>query len=310
MRVLAALALALAPAAALANGGVDLSVRPVEIAAPADGPLEFAGAIALRAQDPRFGGLSDFLLDADGEGFVAVSDAGYWAVGRLIRDRGRLAGAEITRYERIRGADGGTMARARRDTEAIERAPGGGFYVAFERDHRVSHFADVGAAEGEIFRAPAFRGMSINAGIESLAAAPTGEVYAIKEGRLPDRNGSPVWLVGGPGGLHARLPLWGHDYLTDVDFGPDGRLYLLARRFSLFGGFTVNIARLPGMPEGEAHDLEPEELLELTAAEGSDNFEGLEVWRDGEGRTRLTLISDDNFNPLQKSLVMEFILRE
>jgi hypothetical protein len=298
------------PLAANGDGTLDLTVREVDLALPAAGPLEFAGAIELRAQDVRFGGLSGFVLDQDGEGFVAVSDAGYWAVGRLARTNGRLTGARITRYERFRAADGGVMPRALRDAEAIARHPDGGYLVSFERDHRVSRFADVGAPEGEVFRANNWRVMSINAGIESLVAAPGGPVYAIKEGRLPDRNGSPVWIVGQPDRLAARLPLRGHDYLTAADFGPDGRLYVLERRFSLFGGFTINIQRYPRMPASEADQLSPELLLTLTAAEGADNMEGLEVWRDAGGRTRLTLISDDNFNPLQRTLAMEFILRE
>jgi hypothetical protein len=307
------LALGLAACGPPAGGGDDalrVSATPVEFTIPADSPLQFAGAIALRSQDPRFGGLSGFALDDDGEGFVAISDAGYWAVGRLERTDGRLTGAHITRYERLRGPDGAPMDRALRDSEAVVRHPDGGYLVAFERNHRVSRFADVGAPEGEAFRAAGWRGMQINSGVESLVAAPTGQVYAIKEGRLPDRNGSPVWLVGAPDGLHARLPLWGHRYVTEADFGPDGRLYVLARWFSLFGGFSFNIQRYAGMPEGEAHDVPVETLLTLTAAEGADNMEGLQVWRDTEGRTRLTLISDDNFNPLQQTLAMEFILRE
>jgi hypothetical protein len=41
-----------------------------------------------------------------------------------------------------------------------------------------------------------------------------------------------------------------------------------------------------------------------------DNMEGISVWRDGDGRTRVTLISDDNFFPLQQTMLVEYVLAE
>jgi hypothetical protein len=39
-----------------------------------------------------------------------------------------------------------------------------------------------------------------------------------------------------------------------------------------------------------------------------DNMEGLAVHRDAQGRTILTLISDDNYSILQRTLLLEFAL--
>jgi hypothetical protein len=41
-----------------------------------------------------------------------------------------------------------------------------------------------------------------------------------------------------------------------------------------------------------------------------DNMEGLSVHRDGNGEIVLTLISDDNFFPLQRTLLLQFTLIE
>ena len=41
-----------------------------------------------------------------------------------------------------------------------------------------------------------------------------------------------------------------------------------------------------------------------------DNMEALGVHRDGAGRTILTVMSDDNFNPLQRTLLLQFALTE
>jgi hypothetical protein len=41
-----------------------------------------------------------------------------------------------------------------------------------------------------------------------------------------------------------------------------------------------------------------------------DNFEGLGLHRAASGETVLTLVSDDNFSPLQRTLLMQFTLLE
>ena len=44
------------------------------------------------------------------------------------------------------------------------------------------------------------------------------------------------------------------------------------------------------------------------SASGIENMEGIAVWRDASGRTRLTLISDDNFTGLLRTLLLDFVV--
>ena len=41
-----------------------------------------------------------------------------------------------------------------------------------------------------------------------------------------------------------------------------------------------------------------------------DNMEGLSVHRAADGALVLTLISDDNFSPLQRTLLLQFTLAD
>ena len=41
-----------------------------------------------------------------------------------------------------------------------------------------------------------------------------------------------------------------------------------------------------------------------------DNMEGIAVHRAASGETILTLMSDDNFSPLQRTLIMQFAMPE
>ena len=50
------------------------------------------------------------------------------------------------------------------------------------------------------------------------------------------------------------------------------------------------------------------ELIFADMASQVDNMEGLSVHRDASGALVLTLISDDNFSPLQRTLLLQFTL--
>ena len=49
-------------------------------------------------------------------------------------------------------------------------------------------------------------------------------------------------------------------------------------------------------------------LAELSLPLSVDNFEALAVRPDGAGGWHLFLLSDDNFNPLQRTLLLQFQL--
>jgi hypothetical protein len=52
----------------------------------------------------------------------------------------------------------------------------------------------------------------------------------------------------------------------------------------------------------------PEELAWLATPYAVDNLEGLAATKGARGETLLWLISDDNFNPLQRNILLLFEL--
>ena len=48
-------------------------------------------------------------------------------------------------------------------------------------------------------------------------------------------------------------------------------------------------------------------MLEASMADQIDNMEGLAVSTDADGRMRVTLVSDDNQNVFQRTLLLEFV---
>ena len=143
--------------------------------------------------------------------------------------------------------------------------------------------------------------MSSNSGLEALAPLPGGRLVAIAEGELP--GGFPVFVTTETGRLiEGRLPRTSRHDVTGADLGPEGRLYLVLRDYIPLIGVSIRIQRYRLTASGLPDPASREDLAIFDEASGIDNMEGIAVWTDVNGRTRLTLISDNNFNSLQRTL--------
>jgi len=106
-------------------------------------------------------------------------------------------------------------------------------------------------------------------------------------------------------------------YVTNDKFRPtgaatmaNGDVLVLERRFTLRAGVAVRIGRLKGTSIRAGARLRPQIIAELRPPLTVDNFEGIEVHQSADGRNWIYIISDDNFSPLQRNLLMMFELME
>ena len=158
-----------------------------------------------------------------------------------------------------------------------------------------------------------------NRGLEALTALPDGRILAITEempasgdpGRPEARSTYAAW-IGRPGAWRAIgwRPAPGH-LATDAAALPDGGALVLERFFSLFGGITARITRVSAAALADPAAgtiLEGEELIRLDGVLPPENYEGIAATRHA-GRTLVAVISDDNENALQRTLLLLFELR-
>ena len=82
---------------------------------------------------------------------------------------------------------------------------------------------------------------------------------------------------------------------------PGGDVLALERRYTVADGPSARLLRITGAAILPGATLAGVELARLAEPLTVDNFEGLAVGRDASGRMIVTLVSDDNFNPLQRS---------
>ena len=283
----------------------------------AGGDLRWRGGLLLSAEDPRFGGLSDLVISSDGTRLTAVTDAGRWVTARLSYDKaGNLAGIADSQWGALRDTRGLLLTgKARQDAEALTRLADGSLLVAFEHHHRLRRFPPAQAAGDGLAGVPkpvdrpgGLAAAGTNGGIEALVALAGDRLLAFTEGQSI-ASGYAVYLRDGAG-LWQGLALKpkGLFYPTGAAQLPSDDVILLERRFTLLGGLSARLRRIPLAAIQPGALLDGIEIAELRPPLTLDNFEGVAVHRLGDGTTRITLLSDDNFSPLQRSLIVQFDL--
>lgn len=290
------LRLALALLAALA--------APAAAGEPAPAAVE-TGRLTWRGDFSGFGAWSGIEVSDDGIRFTAVSDRGRYATGRLVRDGDRLTAVELIAQGPLLDPRGNPVAGRDVDAEGLATGPDGTLLVSFEANHRVWAYPDIAGPATPIPGPRDFRSLQNNSALEALAADADGAVYAI-----PERSGKldrpfPVYRrKDGAWSIPFSVPRRPPHLVTGADIGPDGRLYVLERDFQGLLGFASRVRSFAITPEG----LSDETLLLDSRLATYDNLEGISVWRDADGGLRMTLISDDNLNFLQRTEIVEFRL--
>lgn len=283
------------------------------------GALLFRSGLVLNSTHPAFGGLSGLWRSPDGARLVAVSDRAWWLTANVVRPDGRAAGLEHAFMAPILGADGRPLAGTRAyDTEALAIADGLA-YVGIERVHEVRRFAwdrDGVRARGVPLALPAEVGaLPANESLEAVAVAPrdhplAGAVVAIAERARPgDAAPTRGWVVTGSRPFAFDVARSEGFDITDMTFLPSGDALLLERRFRLLSGVACRIRRLARDAFRPDAIVDGETIFQADRDAAIDNMEGMAVHRDpASGETVLTLISDDNFSPLQQTVLLEFTL--
>jgi len=293
------------------------------------GKLVFMGGLELKSSDSRFGGLSGLLVSKDGRSLLAVSDRGYWVGATLDYKNDRIASVQNLLIAPLLDTDGGDMtmlSKADADAEALTEIPGSGLVVSFEGNHRLWHYgATIGNAMNIKRPLPLPLPVDVvhtvselpsNGGLESLAALADGTVMAISERGFDDAKETVRgWLFGQYGVQSLTYRVKDSFLPTDLAALPNGDVLVLERRFNLLQGLSSRVRLIKSdavraASRGEEKPLEAETVATLAFPYNIDNMEGMAVRQDEKGRTIIYLVSDDNYNPLQRTLLMMFRLEE
>lgn len=285
------------------------------------GSLTFLGGIELISADRNIGGLSGLLsLDRGGE-ILGVTDNGLWFAATIEQDPdGGPVGLSNARYTSLLGPDGKTLRNQwGHDTEALT-FDGTNLFVTAERANAIYRYPwplKTGKERmiGELTVPKEIKSLRGSKGLEALAAGPegtplAGTLVAIAERGKSEIADLPGFLIKGEKTQFFTVEKSDRYDATDAAFLPNGDLLLLERRFNLRDLVGMRLRRFAAAQLKPDAVLSGDILLEADYGYQIDNMEALAVHVDGEGRTILTLLSDNNRSLLQRTLLLRFHLAE
>lgn len=256
---------------------------PVALDARQFGSFQLVGAWKLTSNDPRFGGLSALAIDRGR--LLALTDSGILI--RFDRPGKRSGPAEIG--ELPDGPGSGSFKR-NRDSEGLLSDPAGrGWWVTFENRHSLWLFDR--NFRRALWRLPLDRyGWRPNLGVEGLAP---------EDGALllfPETGHSLLRVTGG---RVRQMPIdHARGRISDAAAVGPGRVLAIERRLTPLGfrNALVTVERV-----GTGYRFGRRIALPVSPI---DNVEAIAVEPLPGGKLRLWLLTDDNFQPPLRTLLI------
>jgi len=308
-----------------APASIEVNARPIPAFDRSDrsrvrfGALEYRSGLVLTSRFPGFGGLSGIRLDPKGERFISFSDKGNWFTGSIVYQGREMTGLADVEAAPMLGPDGKPIqTRGWYDTESI--ALDGPFvYIGLERVNRVLRFdfsKGFTRSRGEVVPLPpAASRLPNNKGLEALVFVPkgmplAGTLIAISERGLDAKGNLIAFLVGGPTPGQFGLRRTENFDISDAVLLASGELLVLERKFSWLAGLGIRIRRIALASLAPGAVIDGPSIFQADLGNEVDNMEGIDAHVTPEGDTVLTMVSDDNFSPLQRTLLLQFTLME
>lgn len=287
------------------------------------GNLHYMGGVKISSSKRRFGGISSLVISPDGHQVLAVSDRGLWLTADMIYDQDKhlvdMTNARMAPLHNLPGQ------KSTGDAEAVTAVDGAGYVVSFEDPHVLRYFQaaqpdDYGslfsARAQEITFAPdlpeSYAALPENLGIEALTTLSDGRMLAFSENTLlkEGKNQAQGWIIG-----HGKIEALSFEISpsyrpTDMATLPNGDILVLERHFSLAKGMAARLTRISAMDIKAGRVLKGDVIADLAYPFNMDNMEALAIRQNEAGETIIYIMSDDNYNRLQRTLLMMFRIDE
>jgi hypothetical protein len=272
------------------------------------GALLYLGGWELGSDSPRFGGIS--ALHVEGGEAIALSDAG--TLFRFALPAGRGEGR--VRIVPLPSGPGPARRKSNRDTESMVIG-GPWLWAGFERHNMIWRYRRADLAAIASARPEPMRRWGVNSGPEAMTRLADGRFLVLGEGLNDLKAFSDAVLFDGDPALAGTPAFWlryrrvpGYR-ATDAAVLPDGRLIILNRRFAWLEGWSAMVTIADGRGLRAGATIEGRVVAALRPPASVDNMEALSVTVEN-GRTIVWIASDDNFFPLQRTLLLKFALVE
>ncbi len=271
---------------------IEVKANPVKFFQIESDHLKVKSVLELTSETEYFGGLSS-----------VVRKDGYFYTANDNRILFRLDPDDLTKVETVDFDFRSEKQRKNKgytDSEGMTLDENGDLLVSFERKHRIVPYTLTGEIAGPDLKLPDDLGdLKYNGGIEAIELLRDGRLVILTEGRDAD-EAIFLWV--------REDGIWQKHVLPKIDgFQPTGLtqlpnsddLILLERSFSIISGVKGRLSLLSpkNWHRGKV-------LAHLDDPFPVDNFEGVTAYKNEEGDTQILIVSDDNYNSFQRTLLV------
>ena len=284
------------------------AAHPIRFPAGRTGMLRFVRGWHLTSPHGMFGGFSA-LARIGPDRFQFIGDNGY-ATRLTLSPAGGIAAVRIAA---LPTPDGHPRRKSMIDTESLVFDPASGkSRVALEGINQVWRM-DAGLTRIESRRRlPGLPYWPANWGPEAMVRLADGRTIIFSEDADDDPRGTEALVYTGDPAAAGKPPIrffydaGGKGLVSDAAPLPDGRILLVHRRLGFDPVFTTILAIVDPANIGKDTVVRSHAIGRVPVPL-ADNYEGAAITVE-DGRTWLWLVSDDNFNVWQRSLLIQFEL--
>ena len=287
---------------------IKINLFPTDLENISLNKLKFVSGIEIKSNHPNFGGLSGLIINED-KSLIAVGDQGIWLTGKIkIDENGKLVEIINGRLGHLKGNENNLLyklGKSYTDAESIETY-NNKFIVSFERKHRILIFNDIFLHSEIFYDRIKYLDLPDNGGIEAMAPLKNNSIFLLSENLIYPNDKIAGYLLSDNKLKKVYVKKNGSFKPTDMSNLPDGNILLLERSFSPVRGASAKISVI------KYEDLKPNSVIlpftldTLKPPMVVDNFEGISFLKLNDGGYYIFILSDDNFNFLQKTLLYQF----
>ena len=287
---------------------IKINLFPTDLENISLNKLKFVSGIEIKSNHPDFGGLSGLIINED-KSLIAVGDQGIWLTGKIkINENGKLVEIINGRLGHLKGNENNPLyklGKSYTDAESIEPY-NNKFVVSFERNHRILIFNDIFLHSEIFYDRIKYLDLPDNGGIEAMAPLKNNSIFLLSENLIHPDDKIAGYLLSDNKLKKVYVKKNGSFKPTDMSNLPDGNILLLERSFSPVRGVSARISVI------KYEDLKPNSVIlpftldTLKPPMVVDNFEGISFLKLNDGGYYIFILSDDNFNFLQKTLLYQF----
>lgn len=260
----------------------------------------------------KFSQLSDLAYDASSKMLYVVGDKGtLFSFQASFNDK--IETLNVLDAVNLKNKKGKQLRVWKRDSEGMVLDPKGTLYISFEGEAKVASFYKEGEQYGmmseeqklpkQLIATKKYR--SQNKSLESLAWHPKYGLLTATEWPLKqyDKKKQTIYALNGKK-WHFKAEPEGRSGFSAMEVMDDGNILIIERSYTGLANPLVITLKKVYLDNCEEQMCKTKVLAKLNSAKGwvLDNFEGL----TRVGKNRYVMISDDNDNFFQQTLLVYF----